>query len=325
MNPPWQVSDPCIAAGLQPALVRDFAARFDLHQLALPPVGNAVTPEDYLRQLWKIERALGSADTSFLLGQQLLPGATGLPSRALAGAGNLGEAVEVLVRHAHVLCPLLSPRWRREGGRGVLYWTDNYGAGSQLGFLVEMHFAAVTSCMRWLAGRPLDWEYCFSRTAPRETAQHEVHLGQALRFGCHLDAMLVDAAELDRPWPRADAGAVQAAMALPAAGTPILSSLYAWLQERAGAWPTLEQAAAELGMSPATFKRRLARHGTHFQAELDMVRTHLALHLFHTRGMDNESAARYFGFHDAPSFRRSFKRWTGITPSLLRAALGAAA
>jgi AraC-like DNA-binding protein len=39
------------------------------------------------------------------------------------------------------------------------------------------------------------------------------------------------------------------------------------------------------------------------------------------RRYDNEAAAAYLGFHDATNFRRSFKRWTGQTPSLLRSGL----
>ncbi|MFB9243880.1 helix-turn-helix domain-containing protein [Massilia antarctica] len=76
-------------------------------------------------------------------------------------------------------------------------------------------------------------------------------------------------------------------------------------------------------MSPATLKRHLARHGSHFQAELDQVRAHVALHLFHGGRHDNDGVARHLGFHDANNFRRSFKRWTGMTPMLLRRSLDA--
>ncbi|UUZ49971.1 AraC family transcriptional regulator [Massilia sp. B-10] len=43
----------------------------------------------------------------------------------------------------------------------------------------------------------------------------------------------------------------------------------------------------------------------------------MALRLFQ-RGCDNDAVARHLGFHDANNFRRSFKRWTGLTPMLLR-------
>jgi AraC-like DNA-binding protein len=49
------------------------------------------------------------------------------------------------------------------------------------------------------------------------------------------------------------------------------------------------------------------------------------LYLFQTRRADNDEVARHLGFHDATNFRRSFKRWTGQTPGLLRDALLSAA
>ena len=136
----------------------------------------------------------------------------------------------------------------------------------------------------------------------------------------------IDAAWLDRPWPR-PAGQQAARLALDSATQGpqprgLLAALYAHLLAEVGRAPTLDQTAAAFGLSPATFKRRLAAHGTHYQAELDLVRSHVALYLFHFEGCSNEAVARRLGFHDATNFRRSFKRWTGLTPGLLRAGLG---
>jgi AraC-like DNA-binding protein len=193
--------------------------------------------------------------------------------------------------------------------------------------LVEMHMTAVTAMCRWLGGERLPWRFCINRSAPAHVEQHEVHLGSELRFNCHLDAMLIDAVWLDRPWPRGNAMAASVAMQGVAADaqalTPgLLAALYDYLLENIRLGPTLEGSAAAFGISPATLKRHLARHGSHFQAELDQVRAHVAMQLFHLRGYDNEKAAQYLGFHDATNFRRSFKRWTGLVPSLLREALG---
>jgi AraC-like DNA-binding protein len=101
----------------------------------------------------------------------------------------------------------------------------------------------------------------------------------------------------------------------------LLTALYDYLLENIRLGPTLEGSAAAFGVSPATLKRHLARHGSHFQAELDQVRAHVSMHLFQMRGYDNEAVAQYLGFHDATNFRRSFKRWTGLAPRLLRDAL----
>ncbi|SFV16043.1 AraC family transcriptional regulator [Pseudoduganella namucuonensis] len=328
-----------IVAAHQPALVLEYAASRDLAVPALwrgtgldgpepPPADLLLAPPQYLQLLQNAARLLDSPDTSFMLGQQMLPGEYGPASGALQHAGSLREALGLLEDWQPVLSPLLRPRLNVEGGLAALYWTDCHGAPGALSLLAEMHMTAVAAMCRWLGGERLPWRFCFNRTRPRHTEQHEVHLGPELRFDCHLDAMLIDAAWLDRPWPGASAEVVaanvRAARALPPRLPSLPTALYDYLLARVGGAPTLERAAADFGVSPATFKRHLARHHTHFQAELDQVRTHVALYLFQTRGADNEAVARHLGFHDAANFRRSFKRWTGVTPGLLRDSLLAA-
>ena len=82
--------------------------------------------------------------------------------------------------------------------------------------------------------------------------------------------------------------------------------------------PSLEQAAQSFAMSPATLKRKLQKHDTGFQQQVDRVRKQVALYLYQVKGLSNEEVADYLSFSDAANFRRSFKRWTGSTPNLIR-------
>ena len=328
-------TDACIPAQLQPAQVLEYARSRDADDGALlrgtalaapagglPLAGALVTPEQYLRLLANTLRALDSPDTAFMLGQQLLPGHDGALSHALLQAPSLRHALTTVCAGHARLTPLLQPRLHLWEGEAALVWTDSFGAPSLRPALVEMHMTAVVALCRWLGGTRLPWRFTFNRAAPRHVEQHEVHLGSDVRFGCHVDAMLVDARWLDMPWPRgsalAAALALRAAEQEPARPAGLLAALYDYLLERVRTGPTLERTAADFGVSPATLKRQLQRHGTHFQAELDQVRTHVALWLFHTRRAGNDAVAQYLGFHDGANFRRSFKRWTGQTPTLLR-------
>jgi AraC-like DNA-binding protein len=334
LTPYLQLGDACIAARHQPSLVLEFARNRELEERRvfpgtglddweLPAAGAAICPRQYLQLLENVAGALNSADTSFLLGQQLLPGHFGAISHALLQARSLRHAIALLLSDPMALSPLLAPHFAEEQGQAVLYFTDSFGAGRMRGFVVEMQMTALSAMCRWLSGERLPWRFCFNRTPPRYTEQHEVHLGQGLRFHCQLDALAIDAAWLDRPWPRGAGTAAAIALRQGESGSTrasLLGGVYAYLFENIRRGPTLEQAAAAFDVSPATFKRHLARHGSHFQAELDQVRAHVALQLMH-RGCDNDAVARHLGYHDANNFRRSFKRWTGMTPMLIRAAL----
>ena len=97
----------------------------------------------------------------------------------------------------------------------------------------------------------------------------------------------------------------------------LLDRLYDHLQAHIRQPTNLEQVAQAFEMSPATLKRKLHKHGTHFQEQLDLVRKHVALYLYQAKGYSNEDVAAYLRFHDTTNFRRSFKRWTGFAPSAL--------
>jgi AraC-like DNA-binding protein len=287
------------------------------------------TPQQWLQLLANAQSEIGSPETPFAIGRQLLPGHYGAASLALRDAGSLRQAVALVRRHAPVLSPLLAPRLVEEGDLAVLLWLDAVGLRSLRAFVVDMQMAAVVSMAQWLAGESPPWTFCFNRGTPRHVEQHEAHLGSALRFGCHVDAMLLPRAWLDRPWPVAARPgtavaqriAERAAELTAGPELSLLDALYDLLLGQLNPPPTLEAAATHFGFSPATFKRRLAAEGTHFQAELDRVRSHVALYLYQFRGSGNDDVARHLGFHDATNFRRSFKRWTGVTPSGLRADL----
>lgn len=301
-------------------------------------MADKISPRELLDLLVEVVRADCAPDTAFLLGQAWWPGHAGAPSHALAHAADLGQALALLVEHAVTLSPLLTPRCLVGPRHTLIYWLDASGAPAQRNLLVDLHLSALVAMSRWQSGDRLPWTVCLNRPSPRDRSHLELHLGGGggLRFDCQLDGLLIGSSWLRQPWPRGQGVAAEAArrglgMRGDEPTLSVLAALYDHLLRQliAGADdptvppPTLEQTAAAFDASPATFKRQLSRHGTHFQAELDQVRAHLAMHLFHHRGLANDEVARQLGFHDSTNFRRSFKRWTGMTPSLLRAALGA--
>ena len=286
-------------------------------------------PAQYLRMLANTQHALGGDELAFTLGRRMLPGHFGAASHALLQAPSLRRTLELLAKHASRLSPLLVPHFRVEDGMAMLVWTNACGLGQLRNFVVNMHMAALVALCHWRGGQRLPWTFCFNRTAPRNTAQLEVHLSTHLRFGCQVDALLIHSDWLDPPWLSASEtdGAAASSVSARAAEQEcvprsFLGTHYAHLLAHAQCMPTLEDTAQHFGLSPATFKRRLAQEGTHYQAELDQVRSHVALRLMYFRGFDNEAVAQHLGYYDAANFRRSFKRWTGLTPSLFRDALG---
>lgn len=326
---------PCILTCRQPALTLAFAhehelptgsllAGTNLSEASLHTASQLMSPAQLLALLNNLGRAANDMELPFLLGSQWLPGHYGAVSHALMLAADLRQALTLLVRWPLLLCPLLTPRLEFDSEGAVLYWTDAWGATAQQAFLVDLHMSAVAGMTRWLSSERLPWRFAFNRTRPRELAAHEVHLGQTLTFGSQRNSMRIEAAWLDRPWPRGNAAAVELTLPLATneAGSlsgahSLLDLLYDYLRTHIHHAPTLNDCALWFNISPATLKRHLTHHRTHFQAELDQVRVHVALDLIQKDHLDNDSVAARLGFHDGNNFRRAFKRWTGLTPSQL--------
>lgn len=311
---PYEIDTDCLPAADHAALLAEFAHH---RGIALDwPEDALISPRALLQMLEPLRDA--GPDSAFALGQLLLPGHYGLASQALLQTGGLLDMLQCLCRHAGRLTPLLTPRLVVDDSELILVWTDACGLPPGLrGFVVDLHMSAVTSLCAWRAGRRLPWRFSFDRTAPRDRAQHAVHLGTALHFGCQVDAMRLPRAEAALAWPAAPG---LAATALARHADPqalrrgLLASVGDRLLRQLATPPSLETLAAEAGQSPATFKRRLARHGTHYQAEVDRLRAHVAVYLLGPRGQGRDTVAQALGYFDGANFRRSFKRWTGIAP-----------
>ncbi|CEA04897.1 AraC family transcriptional regulator [Pseudomonas saudimassiliensis] len=284
-----------------------------------------IAPRQFLRLIGNVQQQMPADDTSFLLGHQWLPGHYGAASHALAHAANLEEALHRLVQLQPLLLPLLRLRLRVDEEHLWLDWGDSFGAGAQRVFLIEAAMAAVAGMTRWLSAERLPWVFHLRHAQPRYSEQYWVHLGEQLRFASPLDQMSLPREFLYRPWPNASATAGQVAereglamlAALPAP-LSLLDHLHDHLRERIRHPLRLENTAEAFAMSPATLKRKLHKHGTGFQEQLDLARSSVALELYQSRGYSSEEVADYLNFTDRANFRRSLRRWTGLLPGELQ-------
>lgn len=289
-----------------------------------------ISPRQFFRLIANARQLIDADDTSFLFGQQHLPGHYGAASHALSNADSLQQALERLLMLRPLLSPLLCLRYRVDEHHLHLTWVDCYGAGEQRPFLVEASMTAMTAMCRWLSGETWPWQYQLAHQQPQHIEQYWVHMGEDVRFGCPLNAMRLPRSCLVRRWPQSStitgAVAVQQAQAeqatLPLGSSSLLALIFEHIHRHIREPLSLERVAQAFGMSPATLKRHLKRHGTHFQAQLDQVRTYEAVALYLSKGYTTEEVAACLNCNDQANFRRSFRRWTGCSPVELKLLLG---
>lgn len=82
--------------------------------------------------------------------------------------------------------------------------------------------------------------------------------------------------------------------------------------------PNIEQAARLIGTSVRTLQRRLKEQGISYSQLLEDLRHDLAIYLLRDRSRRVAEIGRELGYRDAAIFTRSFRRWTGLTPSQYR-------
>jgi AraC-like DNA-binding protein len=85
-----------------------------------------------------------------------------------------------------------------------------------------------------------------------------------------------------------------------------------------GNYPGSSALARALNMSLRTLVRKLAHHGTSYQALLDEARKESAQWYLQHTGHTVETIAERLGYRDTSNFSRCCKRWFGVTPSQVR-------
>ncbi|MCQ4330933.1 AraC family transcriptional regulator [Stutzerimonas stutzeri] len=336
MAPAYECDTRFIAAHHQPAVLIDLALSrgIDSHQLLRGTglfyedvaSGQArISAQQALTLIANARRLLDADDSSFLLGQRLLPGHYGEVSHALTHSSTLLQALEQLQHFRALLSPLLTPRLLLDDHQAYLYWTDSCGAPEQKQFLTEASLTAVVAMSKRLSGDRLPWRFHIAYPQPRHVEQYWVHLGEQLAFDSQMTMMSLPREYLHKPWPNTSATAGQVAhqascLQLDSLGwsSSFIDQLYDHLYANVREPLNLERVAQAFDMSPASLKRKLHKHGTGFQEQLDQVRKHVALYLYQMKSYSNEEVANYLRFNDTTNFRRSFKRWTGLAPSGLR-------
>lgn len=79
-----------------------------------------------------------------------------------------------------------------------------------------------------------------------------------------------------------------------------------------GRLPHLAAVAGTLAMSPRTLRRRLQERSMTYRHILDEVRIELAKEYVGTTSLSVDQIACRIGFTEAATFRRAFKKWTGM-------------
>lgn len=299
--------------------------------LARAQVDDASVRVSYRQASRIVQRALRDLPgpgVGLRLGRQQTLGNFGLLGLAMATARSFGDAVAIGLEYAPVSGSLMDLELEpAEPDTLALVAVQRAPDEAILPFLCEELFASTLMVCRGLVGpgfRPLRLELAYP--APAYAREYEALFECEVRFGMPRNRELVDAAWLSRRLPAYNPVSAQQALALCRAQMPrgnaggeLVAAVRQLLRARLHEGPRLADVAAELHLTERTLRRQLVAAGTGFKALHDAVRSERARELLHEGALPIAQVGARVGFRDAREFRRAFRRWTGTTPSRMRA------
>jgi AraC-like DNA-binding protein len=275
-----------------------------------------------------VERAralTGEPGLGFYLGLQKRASAYGYLGLAATSAARLGEALDLVIRFAHVVTTSLDLRLKVDAGIASLVIDERVDIGSAREVTLVSLVVGLWQIASELAGRELPGTAdlalpeppCFDRFA---------HLLPNVRFDQPVTQLVFDASLLDLPLRRPDRVALllareQCERQLQSLGfEAALVERVRRLLPKPDGFRSLNELAALLHMSQRTLKRRLSAEGISFSALLDRERREKALLLLRSHELTLEQICERVGYSTVPNFVRAFRRWTGRTPGAYRRA-----
>lgn len=282
----------------------------------------------YRQAVAMIQRALKVLPDQGLglcVGNQNVLGTLGLLGHVISLCKTLRDAFAVGERHQHTSGGIATSRIH-EGAQQVMVDVECLLPFAEVQvFAAEEFFASLMIYGRTLVGsefKPLRME--FMHAPPAYAAEYQRLFGDDVRFGCLHNRMVLEAQWLDVPLPNHHALALRQALGLLELESAQLHRKMDLIQavERAISrdlqGSQLEKVASDLNMSGRTLRRRLTEHGLTFEALLEQVRRARCMGLLGNPSLSIELITQEVGYSDVRSFRRAFKRWTGLSPSAFR-------
>ena len=275
--------------------------------------------------------ALNDDCLGFTLARDFDPRELGLLYYVMASSQTLGDALKRIARYSHITNEALVVGYR-EGNRLIVDLSYSGVPRHSERHQIEFCMFALLRVCRMLTGQNLVPQH-FSIAHYRSEGISEMarFVGTKVEFGAGTDefALNIDARALPLipSDPHLNDLLLKYCEAASADRRADMSQLRTRVEnEIASVLPhgrvLAEDVARSLGMSERTLARKLSDEGLNFSEILQQLRRDLAVRYLDDRKLHVSKVAWLLGFREVSAFTHACKRWTGKTPSEMRAAGG---
>ena len=282
------------------------------------------------RRVWSsIVDATGRDDIGLVCGLRFPTQAMGVLGYAMANAPTLQAAIEKCCSYQKVMGDSMGMVFER-GSTHSRIWIDQWSEWQdELRYTVDCFMAAIPawgSANMAAPVHPRDVGFAYSQ--PNSIAAHKrVFAPAKVTFDTEVSYQIYDNELLDLPVIGANWELFHAFDQKIEHAIAQLDDQSSWadkvrkniMNSMKGTTPYLSSVASSLAVSERTLQLRLSDEGTSFSEILNAARFDLAKEFLATADTRNEEIAYLLGYSEESVFSRSFKKWSGLTPSQFRA------
>ena len=274
----------------------------------------------------------GRDDLGLSIGRQLRLSTHGALGVATSSGPDLRTGMYLLEKYGQTRSDFFDFALHEQKHGMRLTFTETFDLADLRAFITESVLSGLFSAITFFTEiEAFNGQVNFAYPRPRYWQQYRQHFGSRVSFDHKVTEVIFPDDVLSLPSPTADPALHKQAVAMcerhlqgiktGQAEAPVLSTeemVIKLMSENPGKIWSLDEVAAKMDISARTLIRRLAADGTQFQTLRDNLAKEQAVTYLRDDRLSVESIGYLMGFSDASSFRRSFKRWLGETPSQYR-------
>lgn len=272
----------------------------------------------------------GGVDASLVAAAKAQPDDLGMVAFALLARPTVGLGFASLGRYLRLFEPSAALKIRVQGDVAHVELTyaearDDALIRAGIVFLWAYSSGAIRDASRSEL-RPQGVQ--FRHAAPSNIEAYRSAFGCPVAFHCDVDALVLPARALDQRLTPGDfavgarlrnaaGGTLRALPGVGATSTQVRDVIF---DELLGGIPHMTRVAARLGMSVPSLSAVLKSEGSTFAGLREELLDRLARNLLDEHSLSIVDVAFTLGFIDLDVFRRTFERWSGLSPAAFRSA-----
>lgn len=271
----------------------------------------------------RAQQVLNEPALGLVAGARETPVSWGVAGLAMLTCETMGEAMGYVLAHQNEAGTMVQLRVSEHGNEVRLHLVSHRYDWEIENYLIDETLAGAVAVGRYLLGqdfRPLRID--LAQAQPAHHAQYRRYFDCPVRFGAGSNLMVFEAHWLGARLPGYDRIASQVlrrqldGLLQPAPGRHQLIETVSNHIRYASVQGDDQQAVASLvNVSARSLRRQLELQGTSYRQLRDSTRYQAARELLDNTSLSLAVIAEQLGYADARSFRRAFKRWSGLLPS----------